>query len=73
MKELQQTAPGVSSQSVEAGLFTVHKFPRRFSAIAIYQAHEQNNAMVKEGGAVGLTENARALSRWMMSGPEIAR
>ena len=45
-----------------------------FSAIAIDQAHEQNNAHVKgDGGAVGLTENPSALRRWMVSGPEMAR
>ena len=70
---LQQTAPGVFLQ-FEKGLFTVHMSPRRFSAIAICQAHEQNNGMVKgDGGAVGLTENPSALRRWMISGPETAR
>ena len=55
MSALQQTAPGVFLQ-FEKGLFTVHKSPRRFSAIAIDQAHEQNNGVVKgDGGAVGLT------------------
>ena len=44
------------------------------SALAIDQAHEQNNASVKDdGGAVGLTENPAALRRWMVSGPEMAR
>ena len=38
------------------------------------QAHEQNNAMVKDsGGAIGLTENPAALKRWMVSAPEQAR
>ena len=42
--------------------------------MAIDQAHEQNNALVKgDGGAVGLTEDVQALRRWMISGPEIAR
>ena len=75
MSALQQTAPGVFLQ-FEKGLFTVHKTPRRFSAIAIAidQAHEQNNGMVKgDGGAVGLTENPSAHRRWMISGPEMAR
>ena len=50
------------------------KLGRSNSTIAIDQAHEQNNAMVKgEGGAVGLTENPSALRRWMISEPEIAR
>lgn len=43
---------------------------REFSAIVIDQANEQNNTLVKsDGGAVGLTENSKALLRWMVSGP----
>lgn len=43
-------------------------------AIALNQAHEQNNAVVKGGGgAIGLTQNPEALRRWMISGPELAR
>ena len=73
MSALQQTAPGVFLQ-FEKGLFTVHKSPRRFSAIAIDQAHEQNNGMVKgDSGTVGLAKNPRALRRWTTSGPEMAR
>ena len=73
MSALQQTAPGVFLQ-FEKGLFTVHNTSRQFSAIAIDQAHKQNNGMVKgDGGAVGLTENPSALRRWMISGPEMAR
>ena len=38
------------------GGFVVQKTCRPFSAIALDQAHEQYNAMVKrDGGAVGLT------------------
>ena len=56
------------------GNFVVKKTARKFSAIAIDHAHEQNNASVKDdGGAVSLTENPAALRRWMMSGPEMAR
>ena len=52
----------------------MHKSTRPFSAIAIDHAHEQNNAVVKgDGGAIGLTQNLRALLRWMVAGPEIAR
>lgn len=52
----------------------MNKTLRRFSSIAIDQAHEQNNAMVKgECGAVGLTENSNALRQWMLSSPEMAR
>ena len=42
--------------------------------MAIDQAHEQNNAIVKgSDSAVGLTENPTAFQRWMVSGPEFAR
>ena len=45
-----------------------------FSALAIDQVHEQNNASVKgDGGAVVLTEIPAALRHWMVSGPEMAR
>lgn len=57
-----------------AGHFTAKKTTRAFSAIALDQAHEQNNACVKgDGCAVGLTENPSALRRWMVAGPEVAR
>ena len=73
MRSLEQLVPHVASE-FKKGLFTVKKTPKRFSSIAIDQAHEQNNAMVKgDGGAVGLTENPNALRRWMLSGPEMAR
>ena len=57
-----------------AGRFVVHKTSNKFSAMAIDQCHEQNNATVKgSGGAVGLTDNPSALRRWMVTGPEVAR
>ncbi|KAJ8397883.1 hypothetical protein AAFF_G00435720 [Aldrovandia affinis] len=65
--------PSVYAQFL-AGNFTVKKTTHAFSAIALDQAHEQNNALVKgDGGAVGLMENPAALRRWMVSGPEMAR
>ena len=74
MRMLEQTSPDVATKFKDGGFFTIHKSSRHFSAIAIDQAHEQNNALVKgDGGAVGLTENPSALRRWMISGPEIAR
>ena len=58
----------------QKGKFVVQKTKRTFSAIAIDQTHKQNNAIVKgDCGAVGLAENASALQRWMVSGPEVAR
>ena len=73
MNSLKYDHPSVYDYFLE-GKFVVQKTTRRFSAIATDQAHEQNNAIVKgDGGAVGLTENAAALRRWMVSGPEMAR
>ena len=70
---LKECHPNIYAE-FEKGNFTVRKSGRAFSAIAIDQAHEQNNAYVKgDGGAVGLTENPAALCRWMASGPEMAR
>ena len=56
---------------VLAGNSTVKKTTH---ALAIDQAHEQDNASVKgDRGAVGLTENSAVLRRWMVCGPEMAR
>ncbi len=73
MAELPTKHPEVA-KNFNAGNFTVQKTKRVFSTITIDQAHEQNNAYIKgDGGAVGLTDNPRALRRWMVSGPEVAR
>ena len=41
--------------------------------MAIDQAHEQANAIIKgDGGAIGITEDESALRRWMVSGPEVS-
>ena len=56
------------------GAFAISKSSRHFSAIPIDHAHKQNNKIVKgDGGAIGLTENSAELTRWMVSGQEIAR
>ena len=55
------------------GKFVVHKSSRQFSAMAIDQAHEQANAVIKgDGGAIGVTEDPSALRRWMVAGPEVS-
>ena len=73
MVALKHSHPGVHGEFLK-GKFTVKKTTHSFSAMAIDQAHKQNNASVKgDGGAVGLTENSAALQRWMVSGPEMAR
>ena len=73
MATLHKSHPSVY-QKFTSGAFVVQKSKNAFSAIALDQAHEQENASIKgEGGAVGLTENPSALRRWMIGGPEIAR
>ncbi|VDI61859.1 Hypothetical predicted protein [Mytilus galloprovincialis] len=73
MTALSSTNPDAHVEFL-SGKFVVHKTKKRFSAIAIDHAHEQNNAVIKsDGGAVGLTENPVALRRWMIAGPEMAR
>ena len=55
------------------GSFVVHKPKKPLSAIALDHAHEKVNSAVKgEGGAVGQTKSAAALSRWMVAGPELS-
>ena len=52
----------------------MQKSPWPFSSIALDHAHEQVNTLVKgDGWAVGLTENPKALLRWTIAGPELAR
>ena len=73
MMTLADRHPAVLAEFM-SGHFVVHKTSNQFSAMALDQCHEQNNAMVKgSGGAIGLTGNPGALRRWMVAGPEIAR
>ena len=73
MTALKDTHPWVYDQFLKRN-FAVKKITHNFSAIAIDQAQEQNNAsVIGDGGAVGLTENPAPLRRWMVSGPELAR
>ena len=42
--------------------------------MAIDQAHEQNNAVMKgDGGLIGLTQDSGAILKWAVAGPEIVR
>ena len=53
---LEEQRPDVASE-FHKGNFVIHKSRRDFSAIAIDQAHGQNNAVIMGyGGAIGLTE-----------------
>lgn len=70
---LKSCHPAVYTE-FQRGHFVVQKAANKFSTMGMDQAHEQMNEVVKgEGGAVGLTENAAALHRWMVVGPEMAR
>ena len=73
MMLLSQKHPAILAE-FHAGKFVVHKTCNNFSAMAIDQCHEQNNAVIKEsGGAIGLMTDPGALRRWMVAGPEVAR
>ena len=73
MLNLERTHPEVAKQ-FHLGAFVVHKSGRDFSSMALDQAHEQNNAVIKgDGGAIGLTEDPSALRRWMVAEPEVSR
>lgn len=73
MLALQTTHPDIY-QEFEKGNFAIRKTESKFSNIAIDQAHEKNNAIVKgDGRAIGLTEDPAALRRWMVAEPEISR
>ena len=73
LEELNEKAPDVHKEFCN-GNFMVQKTYRKFSALAVDQAHEQNNAIIKgDGGAIGLTEDPAALRRWLVAGPEVCR
>ena len=56
------------------GNFVIHKTRREYSSMAIDQAHEQNNAVIKgDGVATGLTEGPSSLRRWMVARPKVSR
>ena len=73
MLNLQKTHPNIYDEFLN-GHFVLHESSRIFSGVALDQAHEHNNRLVKtDGGVIGITENETALLRWMTSGPEISQ
>ena len=73
MLKLPNAQPQIYS-SFEDGKFTVQNSNRKFPRMALDQNHEPQNARIKgTAGAIGLTENDTSLSRWLVSGPEVAR
>ena len=50
------------------------KIKEKFSCIADDNAHEQNNKLIRDdGGAIGILNSPKALMRWMVAEPEVAR
>ena len=70
MMSHEQQHPQIARE-FHKGNFVVHKSRREFSAIALDQVHEENNAVIKGDG--GLTEDPGALRTWMVAGPEVSR
>ena len=63
MLNLKEKHPQLA-QEFKRGKFVVHKSSQEFSAMAIDQAHEQANGIIKaDGGAIGITEDPSALRR----------
>ena len=73
MVTLRARIPDVVEQFSQ-GKFVVRKTRRPFSALSVDHAHKQNNAIVKgTAGVTDLMQNPKAMLRWMVAGPEIAR
>ena len=59
-------------QEFRASHLTIHKTKYIFSAIPIYQAHEQTNAHIKgDSRAVRLTDNPSTFHHWMIAGTAV--
>ena len=72
LETLDEFAPSLFKHFLD-GHFTVKKTNNNFSNIAIDQAHDQNNKLVKiDGGAVGILDSPRALLKWAVVTPEIS-
>ena len=68
MMSIEEKHPDVARE-FHKGNFVVHRSQRECSALAIDQAHEQNNAVIRgDGGAIGLAEDPVARRRWMVAG-----
>ena len=72
LKEWHLIHPTVFGE-FQKGFFTVSKTNRLFSCISDDHAHEENKKPLKsDGGVVGILDSAKALLKWMISGPVIA-
>ena len=69
MKNLNKEAKSVLSKCR-----AVQKTNHRFSTMPLDHTHEQEIEKVKgKGGIIGLTEDQKALKKWIISAPEKAR
>lgn len=59
VRDMKSLPPSVKS-NFEKGNWVIQKTRNVFSAMPIDQAHEQENKMVKEAGAIGLADNQSA-------------
>ena len=55
--------------------FVVQKTLSPFSPIALDQAHQESNAIIKDGGAVGLLspDSDAVFRQWEVAGPKVSR
>ena len=73
MVQLKERVPSVYEE-FNKGNFVVQKSTHVFSTMAMDQAHEQMNDLIKgDGGVIGVTNNPLALIKWITAGPEISR
>ena len=72
MLDLKENDPTIYDEFVK-GNFVLHKSSRMFLGIALDQAHEHNDCLVKsDGRVIGITEHETALLRLVTAGPEVA-
>ena len=71
LKQLKEKHPRIYEE-FKKGHFTSKKTKRKFSSMPEDQAHENKTVKI-DGGAIGILDNATALIKWMIAGPEIAR
>ena len=75
LMRLPVTCPQIYKEFL-SGNFVLQKTENPFSAMALGQGHEQNNATIKGvGGAIGLLSNDMdsAFRRWEVAGPDVCR
>ena len=59
-------------EEFQKGFFTVSKTNRSSSWISDDHVHEQNNKLIRsDEGVVGILHSAKALLKWIISGPVI--